>query len=370
MTSLSSDIMRFDLAVLGHGKVGAEFIDQVLQAHDSLLERKQIDLRIFAIANSRCCILSHQGIDTNWRTEIASAAPLGAEQDVHSIITLYAQDHSLERLIVVDNTSSEDVSRAYQHYISLGYDVVSSNKKANTLPWSEYTALRRCLTQYDRSYRYETNVGAGLPLIDNIKLLHLSGERIRHIRGVFSGSLSYIFNQLDHLPTNELRAIVEQATLLGYSEPDVRDDLSGEDVARKLLILARELDIPWQLSDVEVENIVPSSLRDCPHEIFTQHFDVLIQAIESKRAKLPQGHVLRYVAQVSWDDETQQASLGASLIAVPASSTLGSLSDADCCFEIYTESYGNRPITVQGAGAGTKVTARGVFGDVLRLCNK
>lgn len=368
MTSTTSDNIRIYLAVLGHGKVGGEFIDQVLKAHDSLLERNHIDLRIFAIANSRCCILSSQGIGSDWRSRIASATPVGAEQEIHSLITLYAQDHDLDRLIVVDNTSSEEVARAYQHYISLGYDVVSSNKKANTLPWREYMALRRCLAQYDRSYRYETNVGAGLPLIDNIKLLHLSGERIRHIRGVFSGSLSYIFNQLDHQPTSALKEIVSQAIQLGYAEPDVRDDLSGEDVARKLLILARELDIPWQLEDVEVENIVPTALRGCPYETFAKHFDLLVEAIEHKRSKLPQGHILRYVAQVSWDDETEQASLGAGLIAVPKSSTLGSLSAADCCFEIYTESYGDRPITVQGAGAGVKVTARGVFGDVLRLC--
>lgn len=354
------------LAVIGHGKVGGEFIDQVIRAHGSLIERMHLDLRIFAVANSRRCLLAAQGVGADWRQCIAEA---GEVEDIHSLITQYAQDQNFEHLIMVDNTSSEDVARAYQHYISLGYDIVSANKKPNTQPWHEYKALRRCLAQYNRSYRYETNVGAGLPLIDNIKMLHLSGERIRSIRGVFSGSLSFIFNQLDVRPAAELRDIVREATELGYAEPDVRDDLSGEDVARKLLILARELDIEASLEDVVVEHMVPEELARCSYEAFEAQFDLLIDYIAARQRACPPGHVLRYVAEVIWDDVLKESSLRASLVPVPSGSVIGSLRSADCCFQIYTESYGERPITVQGAGAGTRVTARGVFGDVLRLCD-
>lgn len=199
-------------------------------------------------------------------------------------------------------------------------------------------------------------------------MLHLSGERIRRIRGVYSGSLSYIFNQLDDRPTSDLREIIREAIELGYAEPDVREDLSGEDVARKLLILARELDIAWQLQDVHAVNLVPPTLRTISLEEFDAHISIFIDSIEAVRAQAPEGYVLRYIGEVVWDDERERATLSASLQYVPRLSTLGALSAADCCFEIYTESYGDRPITVKGAGAGVKVTARGVFGDVLRLC--
>lgn len=353
------------LAVIGHGKVGSEFIDQVIESAELICLRKQINLRIFAIANSKRCLFSSDGIGRGWR-ELIAQSPI--EGDIPGAIIAYAHTQGLDNLIAVDNTSSEGIARSYRQFVEAGFDLVSSNKKANTLPWSDYLALRLCLYEHGRSYRYETNVGAGLPLIDNIKLLHLSGERIHRIRGVFSGSLSYIFNELGRRPTSDLRQIIQEATDLGYAEPDVREDLSGEDVARKLLILARELDIEWSLEHVLADNIVPEELRTLPVEEFWAHFDAFEQYIQSRRAQCPPGHVLRYIGEVVWDDETECASLKAGLEAVPEVSTLGALSSADCCFQIFTESYGSRPVTIQGAGAGTKVTARGVFGDVLRLC--
>ena len=223
------------------------------------------------------------------------------------------------------------------------------------------------LQRHRRSYRYETNVGAGLPLIDNLKLLHLSGERITRIHGLFSGSLSYIFNRLTEEPERSLRSIVEESARLGLTEPDPREDLSGEDVARKVLILVRELDVPAELTDVRWENPVPEALRSLSLEDFWARFGELEASIEALRATAKPDEVLRYVGDIVWDDVRQEATLSAGLRLISRTSPLGRVSGADSCFEIYTESYGSQPIVIQGAGAGAAVTARGVFGDVLRL---
>ena len=270
-------------------------------------------------------------------------------------------------MILVDNTSSVAIASSYPLYASNGFDIVSSNKKANIAPYADYAHLRSTLQRHRRSYRYETNVGAGLPLIDNLKLLHLSGERITRIHGLFSGSLSYIFNRLSQEPERSFRSIVEESARLGLTEPDPREDLSGEDVVRKVLILVRELDVPAELSDVSWENPVPESLRSLSLQDFWERFGELEVEIERRRQALGPDEVLRYVGDIIWDDVRQEATLTAGLRAVSSSSPLGRVSGADSCFEIYTESYGSQPIVIQGAGAGASVTARGVFGDVLRL---
>ena len=270
-------------------------------------------------------------------------------------------------MILVDNTSSPVIASHYARYATEGFDIVSSNKKANIAPYADYSYLRDTLQRHRRSYRYETNVGAGLPLIDNLKLLHLSGERITRIHGLFSGSLSYIFNRLTEEPERSLRSIVEESARLGLTEPDPREDLSGEDVARKVLILVRELDVPAELSDVRWENPVPEALRSLSLEGFWARFGELEASIEALRATAKPDEVLRYVGDIVWDDVRQEATLSAGLRLVSRTSPLGRVSGADSCFEIYTESYGSQPIVIQGAGAGAAVTARGVFGDVLRL---
>lgn len=355
---------RIHLAVIGHGTVGGEFIGQIIQQREQLIVQKNIDLRIFAIADSRHLLLTAAGTDADWAAQLEGASFSG---DLGEAIITFSQQQALENVILVDNTSSPLIASHYARYAAEGFDIVSSNKKANIAPYTDYRYLRDTLQRHRRSYRYETNVGAGLPLIDNLKLLHLSGERITRIHGLFSGSLSYIFNRLTEEPDRSLRSIVEESARLGLTEPDPREDLSGEDVARKVLILVRELDVPAELSDVRWENPVPEALRSLSVEDFWAHFDELEASIEALRATAQPDEVLRYVGDIVWDDRQQRATLTAGLRLVPRTSPLGRVSGADSCFEIYTESYGSQPIVIQGAGAGAAVTARGVFGDVLRL---
>ena len=355
---------RIHLAVIGHGTVGGAFIGQIIQQREQLIAQKNIDLRIFAIADSRHLLLTPSGAEAEWATQLERAPFTG---DLAEAIIRFSQQQALENVILVDNTSSPLIASHYARYATEGFDIVSSNKKANIAPYADYRHLRDTLQRHRRSYRYETNVGAGLPLIDNLKLLHLSGERITRIHGLFSGSLSYIFNRLTEEPDRSLRSIVEESARLGLTEPDPREDLSGEDVARKVLILVRELDVPAELSDVRWENPVPEALRSLSVEDFWAHFDELEASIEALRATAQPDEVLRYVGDIVWDDRQQRATLTAGLRLVPRTSPLGRVSGADSCFEIYTESYGSQPIVIQGAGAGAAVTARGVFGDVLRL---
>ena len=355
---------RIHLAVIGHGTVGGAFIGQIIQQRELLIAQKNIDLRIFAIADSRHLLLSSSGAEADWATELERAPFSG---DLAETIISYGQRQALENMILVDNTSSPVIASHYARYAAEGFDIVSSNKKANIAPYADYSYLRDTLQRHRRSYRYETNVGAGLPLIDNLKLLHLSGERITRIHGLFSGSLSYIFNRLTEEPDRSLRSIVEESARLGLTEPDPREDLSGEDVARKVLILVRELDVPAELTDVRWENPVPEALRSLSLEDFWARFGELEASIEALRATAKPDEVLRYVGDIVWDDVRQEATLSAGLRLVSRTSPLGRVSGADSCFEIYTESYGSQPIVIQGAGAGAAVTARGVFGDVLRL---
>lgn len=355
---------RVHLAIIGHGRVGGALIEQIISQRAQLKEQKNIDLRIFAIANSRQLLLSHTGIGVDWQGELRQS---GAVSSMAETIVEYGQKFALENMILVDNTSSPTIAAQYPYFASNGFDIVSSNKKSNIAPYSDYTHLRETLKKHRRSYRYETNVGAGLPLIDNLKLLHLAGERITRIHGLFSGSLSYIFNTLSEEPSRSFREIVEESVRRGLTEPDPREDLSGEDVARKVLILVRELDVAAELSDIEWKNPVPERLRSLSLEQFWARFGELEKEIEALRASCSPDEVLRYVGDIIWDDAKQETSLSAALARVPRNSPLGSVGGADSCFEIYTESYGSQPIVIQGAGAGAVVTARGVFGDLLRL---
>ena len=354
-----------NLAVVGKGTVGSVFLDQVIENAENLKARKQIDLNIFALSGQDALVLNAEGLDKNWKDSIEK----NSQKHEHSLpkqIAQFANANHLENLILVDNTASSDFAKTYPEFVKDGFNLVSSNKIANTLDIESYQELRRLLHTSRKKYLYETNVGAGLPLIDTIRLLHDSGENITKIRGVFSGSLSYLFNEFS-VRDEAFHVVLQEAIDKGFTEPDPREDLCGNDVARKLLILARELDLENEFEDVSVENLIPELFRDLSKEEFLNRLDELNATFSNTKALQKENHVLRYVGELSGDLQQSKAKLDVKLVSVPASSPLGQVKGSDSIFEIFTESYGDHPLVIQGAGAGAKVTARGVLGDVLRL---
>lgn len=357
---------RINLVIFGKGTVGGTLINQVIAAHDNILQRKNISLRIVAIANSQKILTAAKGIGKGWEEAFErEAVPYNFDT-----LQAFVDKNHLENLIAVDVTASKTFVDNYIPLVKSGYDLVSANKIANTISFSFYQELRKTLKQYQKTYLYETNVGAGLPLIDTIRLLHHSGENITRIKGIFSGTLSYLFNTFsaEDKPFSE---VLQHAINSGYTEPDPREDLCGNDVGRKLLILARELDLGNEFTDVKIQNLIPEHLREGSVEDFLQRLDEFNAPYQQIKEAQEPDHVLRYVGDLHGDlASTNTVQLDVSLVSVPRNSALGQVKGADSIFEIYTESYGDNPIVIQGAGAGASVTARGVFGDILRLAEK
>ena len=357
---------RINLVIFGKGTVGGTLINQMIAAHDNILQRKNISLRIVAIANSQKILTAAKGIGKGWEEAFErEAVPYNFDT-----LQAFVDKNHLENLIAVDVTASKTFVDNYIPLIKSGYDLVSANKIANTISFSFYQELRKTLKQYQKTYLYETNVGAGLPLIDTIRLLHHSGENITRIKGIFSGTLSYLFNTFsaEDKPFSE---VLQHAINSGYTEPDPREDLCGNDVGRKLLILARELDLGNEFTDVKIQNLIPEHLREGSVEDFLQRLDEFNAPYQQIKEAQEPDHVLRYVGDLHGDlASTNTVQLDVSLVSVPRNSALGQVKGADSIFEIYTESYGDNPIVIQGAGAGASVTARGVFGDILRLAEK
>lgn len=356
---------KINIAIFGHGLVGGTLINQILESAAAIEKRKDIKLNVFAIANSKKLLLNKNGVTTDWKNDIQKD---GLEYTINDVIE-YASQHHLENLIAIDNTAS---AAFVENYITLAegsFDLISSNKVANTLSYGFYKELRKALAENQKNYLYETNVGAGLPLIDTIKLLHLSGENITKIKGVFSGTLSYLFNNFSAKDA-PFSQILQEAIDNGYTEPDPREDLCGNDVGRKLLILARELDLQNEFEEISIQNLIPEHLREGNVSDFLTKLKEFDPIYDKIKADQKPNHVLRYIGELSGDLQNDKGILEVKLVSVPSDTALGGLKGSDSFFEIYTESYGDRPIVIQGAGAGSAVTARGVFGDILRLSDK
>lgn len=353
---------KINIAIFGVGLVGGTLVDQILESKTKILKRRGVDLNVFAVANSKQTILKADGISVDWKNELQKNGALTTVEDVAS----FANEHHLENLIAIDNTANAQFVGNYIPLVQKGFNLVSSNKIGNTISYDFYEELREELKKNKKTYLYETNVGAGLPLIDTIRMLHHSGENITRIKGVFSGTLSYLFNNFSS-KEEKFSDVLQVAKDQGFTEPDPREDLNGNDVGRKLLILARELDLKNEFSDVQIDNLIPENLRDGDTETFLNNLDQFDSIYQEIKEKQEPGNVLRYIGDLHGDLSGDKGVLEVKLISVSSDSSLGQVKGADSIFEIYTESYGERPIVIQGAGAGAHVTARGVFGDILRL---
>ncbi|PQB03640.1 aspartate kinase [Aureitalea marina] len=354
---------RINLAVFGCGQVGGRLLEQLLEARLRICEENKLDIRVIAVANSTNLLLGEDSLSGNWHKDLTGS---GESSGVSAVIR-YAKENKLQNLIAVDNTASQELVDKYPDLIRAGFNLVSSNKLANVSSHAQYNGLRELLRQNNKHYFYETNVGAGLPLIDTLKLLSLSGEKVTRVRGVFSGSLSYIFNEFSQ-SVQPFSKVLAKARTGGLTEPDSRLDLSGADVGRKLAILARELGLSCELDQVQIQNLIPADLRKLSPLEFENRIEELNVGMHIRRKNLSPGQVLRYVADLKIGAEHKEGiMMQAGLQVVNKQSNLGGLAGSDTIFEIFTPNYQKHPLVIQGAGAGADVTARGVLGDILRI---
>jgi len=353
---------KINIVLFGVGNVGSALINQILEAQSKILTSSQIEINIAVLVNSKIAFYNKDNIKNSWEADFKS---FGYPYKLSQIIN-HVKKEKLTNLIAVDATASEKFVKNYKELIRNGFNIVAANKTANTLSDDFYKELRVELKTHNKQFLYETNVGAGLPVIKTIQDLYLAGEEITKIRGIFSGSLSYIFNTFS-IHNKSFSEVLDEARKKGFTEPDPRIDLSGKDVGRKLLILAREINIKKELSEVKIENLVPNHLNgksSISH--FIENQNDLNSGFEERKSKLKSDEVLRHIGEL----DVASGELNVKLVTEKRNSPFGSLQEADASFEIYTKSYGNRPIVIQGAGAGAAVTSRGVLSDLLKISEK
>lgn len=340
---------RGDVAVvlLGAGVVGGALLRL-------LATPAAADIRLIGLANSTRQSADFAGLDP----ESAAIELLGAEVRRDDDVLLAALDASgCAWCVIVDATASTETSSRHADWLAAGYDVVTANKTAAAAPDADWHRLRAA--SLDGFYGDAATVGAGLPVLSTLRRLRACGDAIVALEGVFSGSLSWLFNQYDG--SRPFSALLREAHAFGYTEPDPRADLCGADVARKLVILARAAGHALDVEDVEIESLVPPSLRDVDVATFLASAGALDAPIEQRRRIAhDQGRVLRHVARF---DESGKRRVG--LAAVTPDHPAARLSGTDNLFALTTQRYRTRPLVIQGPGAGAEVTAQALLGDVL-----
>lgn len=345
-----------DMFLVGVGGVGGELIEQVKQ-QKAYLAKKDIEIRVCALANSNKMLLNENGLNLdNWREDLA----LATQPSDFDVLLSFIKLHHVVNPVFVDCTTAESVAKLYTRALKEGFHVITPNKKANTMSYDYYQEIRHNARQSQHKFLYETNVGAGLPVIENLQNLLAAGDEVHKFEGILSGSLSYIFGKLEEGMT------LSEATLAakekGFTEPDPRDDLSGQDVARKLLILARECGLPLELSDIEVEGVLPKGFAEGKS---TAEFLVMLPSLDSEFAEKVAkatacGQVLRYVGVID------HGKCKVAIKAVDANDPLNKVKNGENALAFYTRYYSPIPLLLRGYGAGNKVTAAGIFADILR----
>ena len=345
------------IGLIGPGTVGRVLLAQIATQIERL-RALNLDLRVRGIAGSKRMLLAESAIDLNtWAEQFAaSSEPLDLEKFAN-----HCQADYIPHTVLIDCTANAEVGGRYHAWLARGIHVVTPNKKANSGPLPYYRSLQEARRAAGTHYLYEATVGAGLPVIQTLRDLRETGDDITSIEGIFSGTLAYLFNVFDG--SEAFSSIVRAARQKGYTEPDPRDDLSGMDVARKLIILGREMGLTLEMSDVKVTGLVPKALEKASVDEFMERlpeFDAQMSTLLAEAKKKNQ--VLRYVGRI---DAGGHATVG--LTHLDARHAFANIALTDNVVRFATRRYCDNPLIVQGPGAGPEVTAGGVFSDLLRL---
>jgi aspartokinase/homoserine dehydrogenase 1 len=345
------------IGLIGPGTVGRALLEQIASQIERL-RALNLDLRLRGIASSKRMILAEKAIDLSHWAELLEQR--GEPVDLEKFAA-HCQADYIPHTVLIDCTASAQVASNYRDWLARGIHVVTPNKKANSGALPDYRALKDAARAAGTHYLYEATVGAGLPVIQTLRDLRETGDDITRIEGIFSGTLAYLFNVFDG--SESFSSIVRTAKQKGYTEPDPRDDLSGMDVARKLIILGREMGLTLEMADVEVVGLVPKALDGCGVEEFMSRlpeFDTVMADALKEATKA--GQVLRYVGRVDADGKATVR-----LTRLDARHAFANIALTDNVVRFATRRYCDNPLIVQGPGAGPEVTAGGVFADLLRL---
>ncbi|HEY2345097.1 MAG TPA: bifunctional aspartate kinase/homoserine dehydrogenase I [Xanthomonadaceae bacterium] len=343
------------IGLIGPGKVGRALLRQLTDALPRFAGEGRIELRLRAIANSRRMRWVHKGFDP---ADVEQALAEGDALDLDAFAAHVSAVH-LPHALIVDCSGSDAVAARYPQWLAAGIHVATPNKNAGSGPLPRYAAIREAM-RHGAQFRYEATVGAGLPVIQTLRSMLDTGDELTGIEGVLSGTLAWLFNRFDG--SRPFSGLVREARALGYTEPDPRDDLSGLDVARKLVILARESGRNLSLDEVAVENLVPESLRDVSVDEFLARLHEMDAAMHARCEQARRtGRKLRYLACLDHE--------GARVGVVEPEPGHASLHSqlTDNLIQFRTRRYADNPLVVQGPGAGPDVTAAGVFGDILAI---
>jgi aspartokinase/homoserine dehydrogenase 1 len=355
-----SNKKRLNLFIAGTGTIGKTLISQIHEQLDFLSNQANIDVRLVGISNSKRMYFNEEGISiTDWKDELDLH---GTRANIREFI-LKMKELNMRNSIFVDNTASADVSNCYADVLDANINLVTANKIANSGSLKQYKKLQELAFRRNVYFLYETNVGAGLPIISTLKDLIHSGDKIIKIEAILSGTLNYLFSSMS--PEKSFSATVKEAKELGYTEPDPRLDLNGKDVGRKVLILSREIGLQLEPEDVQVENLMTLETESATSmdEFWAKLPQEDARYAEKIAKATAEGKRLRYVATI------EDGKVTTGVKEFDSSHPFYSLSGSDNMIKFTTVRYRKNPLMVKGPGAGAEVTAAGVFADIIRIIN-